>query len=77
MFPGHAVTQTQEMFRSIVAACSEGFTEIVKFLTTAMDKTDVFVIADGRSEVARTEIRELLASLVGGDGSLSFRWFMT
>ena len=40
---------------------------MVKWLVTAKQNQDVVVVADGRSEVARKQIRELLTNLVGDD----------
>ena len=67
LFLGHALTHNSNTFRGIVSAVGEGFKETFMFLTTAMEKQDILLVADGRSEVARKEIRELLSKLVGDD----------
>ena len=64
LFPGHEKTHSWEMFHGIVPGCSQDFKDMLKFLIDATKKTDVLVVADGRSEVARKEN----SGLIGGGG---------
>lgn len=67
LFPGHSSTHSNDIFRGVITGCTAEFNELVKWMVTAKQQTDVVVIADGRSEVARKQIRNLLTSIVSDD----------
>ena len=56
------------MYRGVITGCSSEFKELVKSLIAGkQNDDDVLVVSDGRSEVARKQIRSLFASLLGDD----------
>ena len=67
LFPGHSQMHSPEMFRGIVSGCADFFREMVKWVFVAKQNADVVIISDGRSEVARKQIRDLLSNLTNGD----------
>ena len=67
LFLGHSYLHNPEVFRGVITGCAPEFKEMVKWLVTAKQNQDVVVVTDGRSEVARKQIRELLTSVVGDD----------
>ena len=67
MFPGHASMHSPKMFRGVIAGASPEFKELVKWVVTAKKQMDVVIISDGRSDVARRQIREVLNAAVGDE----------
>ena len=68
LFPEHAKVSAMDTFRGVITGISSEFKDLMKWLVTAKRPADVALIGDGRSDVARIQIREILKELVGGDG---------
>ena len=64
LFPGHGQLHNPDMFRGVITGCTPEFKDLVKWLVAAKDSQDQLIIGDGRSEVARKQIRDLLTGSV-------------
>ena len=67
LYPGHATQHTPEMFRGVIAGITPEFKELIRWVVNAKQQLDVVIISDGRSDTARSQIRELLKTLVPDD----------
>ena len=65
LFGEHATTYNRDTFRGIIAGISAEFRDLVKWIITAKQANDVVLIGDGRSEIARAQIRDVLREAVG------------
>ena len=53
------------MFRGVITGCTPDFKELVTWLINSKQNDDVLVVSDGRSEVARKQLRELFTAKLG------------
>jgi hypothetical protein len=67
LFPLHVKTHCPDSFRGVITDCAPEFLEVVKWLVMAKQPADSLIISDGRSEVARRHIRDLLTKLCNDD----------
>ena len=67
LFLGHAHLHSPDSFRGVITGCTDEFREMVSWVAKTKHSQDAVVVSDGRSEVARKQIREVLASTVGDD----------
>jgi hypothetical protein len=62
LFGPHALQHNRETFRGIVDRCSDEFKEVVKWMMASKSARDAAIVADGRSEPIRRELRALLGA---------------
>ena len=66
LFAPHAMTPTAESFRGVVHTASADFHKVVEIMTVKKSG-DTAIIADGRGDMARNQIREWIKSAVGDE----------
>jgi hypothetical protein len=59
LFGPHALQHNRETFRGIVDHCADEFKEVVNWMMATKGATDAAIVADGRSETIRRELRAL------------------
>ena len=62
------------MFRGVITGCTPDFKELVTWLINSKQNDDVLVVSDGRSEVARKQLRELFTTAL--DDSFTELWII-
>ena len=67
LFPFHSQLHGPDTFRGIPTTCSPEFQHLINWVITAKQQADVVIIADGRSDMARDQIRTALKSAVDDD----------
>ena len=67
LFPQHSGVHGEETFRGIPQQLSTEFKNLMQWLASTKTENDIVGIADGRSEVVRNEVRQIMKTAFGDE----------